>query len=136
MPVECIRMVNTGGGNEYDLADTERNRSLENLEGASHIQVKEVVGIFLSTTFVDAVPSSYMDDAIAADEEFLQLQPIKNRPLEKDRVLRQIPWGTNIQNHRCMPFLPQHGDERLAEIARPACQKYPHSVRSLLRDSR
>src|SRR5271169_3085789 len=45
-PVERIRPVNTGCRNEYDLVDTERNGRFKNLEGAAHIQVKEIVGVF------------------------------------------------------------------------------------------
>src|SRR5277367_3390762 len=52
-PVPCIRPVNTGCGNEYDLVDAEGSGRFENLEGAAHIQVKEIAGIFLATTFVD-----------------------------------------------------------------------------------
>src|SRR5262249_3215907 len=41
-PVKSIRPVNTGRGNEDNLVDAEGSRGLEDLEGAAHIQVKEI----------------------------------------------------------------------------------------------
>jgi hypothetical protein len=70
-PVPRFRFINAGCGNEYNLVDTEGNSSLENLEGAAHIQVKKNVGIFRATDLVDARQGRYVDNAIAANEEFL-----------------------------------------------------------------
>ena len=67
-PIQGIRLINTGCGNEDYLVDAEGNGRLENLEGPTHIQVKEIVGIFRATHFVDTVPGSDVDNAIAAME--------------------------------------------------------------------
>ena len=37
---------------------------LENLEGAAHIEVEEIVSVFLAAIFVDAVPRGDVDDAV------------------------------------------------------------------------
>src|SRR5271169_6200865 len=64
--VPCIRPVNAGGGDEYDLADAGRSSGFENLEGAAHIEVEEIVSVFLAAIFVDAVPGGDVDNAVAA----------------------------------------------------------------------
>ena len=51
---------------EHNLVDAGGSGRFEDLEGAAHIQVKEIAGIFLATTFVDTVPGGYVDNAIAA----------------------------------------------------------------------
>ena len=65
-PVQRVRSANAGRRDVNDLVDPERSSRLKDLEGATHIQVKEIVGILLATIFVDAVPGGYVDDAIAA----------------------------------------------------------------------
>jgi hypothetical protein len=40
------------------------------VEGFAPIQVKEIVGIFLATNLVYAVPGRYVDNAIAAAKRF------------------------------------------------------------------
>src|SRR5215469_6312435 len=64
--VPCIGPVNAGGGNEYDLANAGGSSGFENLEGAAHIEVEEIVSIFLAAIFVDAVPGGDVDDAVEA----------------------------------------------------------------------
>jgi hypothetical protein len=86
----------------------------------AHIEVKEIVRIFLGAIFVDAVLGGYVDDAIAAAKGVCQLRPVQNGSLDKYRSLFQIPWSTNIQNHRHMIFVEQHGYNGLAEISRPS----------------
>src|SRR3954470_6478934 len=54
-PIECIRPANTSCGNENNFVNTERSSRLENLESSAHVQVKEIVGTFLATNFVNAV---------------------------------------------------------------------------------
>src|SRR5206468_5049895 len=119
-PVPCIGPINAGRGNEYDLADADGSGRFKNLEGAAHIQVKEIVGIFVATTFVDTVPGGYVDDAVAAAKYLRQLRPVQNGPLDKNGFFFQIPWSENIQNDRCVTLVEQHGYESLAEISRPS----------------
>ena len=82
-PVPCIGPINAGRGNEYDLVDADGGGCFENLEGAAHIEIKEIVRIFLATAFVDAVPGGYVDDAIAAAKYACQFRPVQNGPLDK-----------------------------------------------------
>ena len=49
-----------------------------NLEGAADIQVEKIVGIFLASILVDAVPRGDVDDAIATAKHFRQLRPVEN----------------------------------------------------------
>ena len=55
------------------LSIPSRRGRLKNLESATHVQVKKIVGILLATRFVDAVPGGYVNDAIAAAKMFLQV---------------------------------------------------------------
>src|SRR6516162_1091870 len=64
--VPCIRPVNAGGGDEYDLTDAGGLGSFENLEGAAHIEVEKIASVFLAAIFMDAVPGRDVDDAVAA----------------------------------------------------------------------
>jgi hypothetical protein len=104
-PVESIRPVHAGRGNEYDLVDAGGSGRFKNLEGAAHIEVKEIVRIFLATIFVDAVPGGDMDNAIAATKYLRQLRPVQNGPLDKQRSLFQIPRRANIENDRCVALV-------------------------------
>src|ERR1700759_5711620 len=81
--VPCIRPVNAGGGDEYDLADDGGSGSFENLEGAAHIEIEEIVGVFLAAIFVDAVPGGDVDDAVAAAKYLRQLRAVQNGPLDE-----------------------------------------------------
>src|SRR6202023_3497157 len=99
-PVQSIGPVNAGRGNEHTLVDAGGSGRFENLEGAAHIQVKEIVGIFLDTIFVDPVPGGDVDDAIAPAKCVRQLRPVQNGSLDKQRSLFPIPWSANVENDR------------------------------------
>jgi len=64
--VPRIRPVDAGGGDVNDLTDAGGRGSFENLEGAAHIEVEEIVSVFLAAIFVDAVPGGDVDDAVAS----------------------------------------------------------------------
>src|SRR5215471_17767645 len=64
--VPRVRPVNAGGGDEDDLTDAGGSGGFENLEGAAHIEVEEIVGVLLTAIFVDAVPGGDVDGAVAA----------------------------------------------------------------------
>ena len=72
-----------GCGNEYDLVDAERNGRFENLEGAAHIEVEEIVSVLLAAILVDAVPGGDVDDAAAAAKYLRQLRAVQNGPLDE-----------------------------------------------------
>jgi hypothetical protein len=127
-PVPCIRPVNTGRGNEDNLVDAVGSGGFEYLEGAAHIQVKEIVGIFVAAIFVDAVPGGDVDDAIAAAQCLCQLRPVQNGPLDKQRSLFQIPWSAKVENDRCVALGKQPGHKGLAEISGPSGQHHLHSL--------
>jgi hypothetical protein len=127
-PVPCIRPVNTGRGNEDDLVDAVGSSGFEYLEGAAHIQVKEIVGIFVATIFVDAVPGGDVDDAIAAAQCLYQLRPVQDGPLDKPRSLFQIPWSAKVENDRCVALGEQPGHKSLAEISGPSGQQHLHHL--------
>jgi hypothetical protein len=126
LPVPRIRPINAGRGNEDDPVDAEGRGGFKHLEGAAHIEVEEIVRIFLTVGFVDAVPGGDVNDAIAAAEYFCQIRPVENGPVEKHCVLVQIPWSANVQNHRHIAPSEQDGHEGLAEIPGPSCQKHLH----------
>jgi hypothetical protein len=117
------------------LVDAEGRGGFENLEGTAHIEVKEIVRIFLAAIFVDAVPSGDVDDAIAAAKCLRQLRPVQNGPIDEQRSLFQIPRSANIQNDRRVAFIEQPGYEGLAEISRPSGQKHLHYLLPYLRRS-
>src|SRR5215831_14358364 len=71
--IACIGPVNAGGGDVDNLADAGGSGSFENLEGAAHIEVEEIVSVFLTAVFVDAVPGGDVDDAVAAAKYLRQL---------------------------------------------------------------
>ena len=75
-PVPCIRPINTGCRNEYNLVDAEGSGRFKNLKGAAHVEVKEVERILFTTTFVDTVPGGYVDNAITATKYVCQLRPV------------------------------------------------------------
>ena len=70
-----------------NLVDAEGSGRFKNLEGAAHIEVKEIVRIFVAAIFVDAVPGGYVDDAIAPAKYPCQLRPVQNGPLDKHGFL-------------------------------------------------
>src|SRR3954451_21555087 len=78
--VSRIRPVDAGGGDEYDLADAGGRGGFENLEGATHIEVEEIVSVFLAAIFVDAVPGGDVGDAIAAVKYLGQLRAVQHGP--------------------------------------------------------
>src|SRR5260370_21771079 len=122
--VPCIRPINAGRRNEDDLIDVGGSHRLESLEGAAHIEVEEIEGIFLAAIFVDAVPGGDVDDAIAATKYLGQVRSVQNRPLDKHRPRFEMPRGANIQNDRRVTFVEQLGQEGAAEISGPARQKH------------
>src|SRR5215831_14376002 len=71
--VPCIRPVNAGGGDHYDPTDTDGSGGFENLEGAAHIEVEEIVSVLLPAIFVDAVPGGDVDNAVAVAKDLRQL---------------------------------------------------------------
>src|SRR4051812_29383859 len=62
-PIQCIRPANAGCGNEYYFVDTERGGRLEYFERPTHVQVKEIIGAFHTTSFVNTMPGRYVDNA-------------------------------------------------------------------------
>src|SRR5262245_57423040 len=74
--IPCIRPVNAGGRDEYDLTDAGGSGSFENLEGAAHIEVEEIVSVLLTAIFMDTVPGGNVDDAVAAAKYLRQLRPV------------------------------------------------------------
>ena len=88
--VPCIRPVNTG--DEYDVADAGGSSGFENLEGAAHIKVEEIVSVFLAAVFVDAVPGGDVDDAVAAVKYPGELRAVQNGPLDELRSPVQMRW--------------------------------------------
>src|SRR6516162_11229403 len=119
-PVKRIRPVNTGCGYEDDLVDAGGGRGFEDLEGATHIQVKEIVGVFLAAVFVDPVPGGDVDDAVASANYLRQRQPVQNGLLDKHDSLFQMPRRANVENDRRVAPAEQLGHESLAEISRSA----------------
>jgi hypothetical protein len=105
----------------------------KNLEGAAHIEVKEIVGVFFATIFVDTMPRSDVNDGIAAAKYFGQRRPVQNRPCDKDLSLFQIPWRANIQNDGRITPVEQPWHESPPEISRPSCQKHLHGLLRHLR---
>src|SRR6516162_8075883 len=126
--VPCARPVNTGGGNEYDLADAGGSSGFENLEGAAHIEVEEIVSVFLAAIFVNAVPGGDVDDAVAATKDIRQLRAVENRALDEHRSLVQRRRRTNIKKDRRVTLVEQLGYEGLSEISRPSSQQYLHGL--------
>jgi hypothetical protein len=80
--VPRIRPVNARGGDVDDLANAGGSSGFENLEGAAHIEVEEIVRILLAPVFVDAVPGGDVNDAVAAAKYLRQLGAVQNRPLD------------------------------------------------------
>src|ERR1700730_11046612 len=78
-----IRPVNAGGGDKYDLTDAGGSGGFENLEGAAHIEVEEIVSVFLAAILVDAVPGGDVDDAVAAAKYLRQLRAVQHGPLDE-----------------------------------------------------
>jgi len=121
-----IRPIDAGHGNEYDLADAGGSGGFENLEGAAHVEVEEIKGVFVAAIFMDAVPGGYVNDEVAAAKYLRELRPVQNRRLDKHHSLFQIPRRAIIQNDRRVALAEQHGHEGLAEISRPSGQKHLH----------
>src|SRR5262249_31435061 len=126
--VPCVRPVNAGGGNEYDLADAGGRRGFENLEGAAHIEVEEIVSVFLAAIFVNAVPGGDVDDAVAAAEYLRQLRAVQDGPLDEHGALVQKRWRANIEDDRRVALVEQPGCEGLAEISRSSGQQHLHGL--------
>src|SRR5215471_286505 len=87
--VPRIGPVNAGGGDVDDLTDAGGRGGFENLEGAAHIEVEEIVSVLLAAIFVDAVPGGDVDDAVAAGNYLRQLRAVQNGPLDKHGSLVQ-----------------------------------------------
>src|SRR4029077_9664370 len=126
--VPCIRPINAGGGDQYDLTDAGGSGGFENLEGAAHIEVKEIVSVFLAAIFVDAVPGGDMDDGVAAAKYLRQFSAVQNGRLDEHRSLVQRPWGANIENDRRIAFFEQPRYEGLPEISRSSGQQHLHGL--------
>src|SRR5689334_22807971 len=105
--VPCVRPVHAGGGDEYDLTDTGGSGGLENLEGAAHIEVEEIVSVFIAAIFVDAVPGGDVDDAVAAANYLHQLRAVQNGSLNENGPLVQMWWRANIEKERRVTFVEQ-----------------------------
>ena len=105
----CVRAVNAGGGDEDDLTDAGGSGGFENLEGAAHIEVEELVRVFLAAIFVDAVPGGDVGDAVAAAKYFRQLLLVWDGPLDELRSPVQMQWFANIENDRGITFVEQPG---------------------------
>jgi hypothetical protein len=127
-PVERIRPVNTGCGYEDNLVDAGGGGGFEDLEGATHIQVKKIVDVFLAAVFVDAVPGGDVDNAVTSANYLRQRQPVHDGPLDKHRSLFQMPWRANVENDRRVAPAEQPGHESLGEISRPAGQQHLHTL--------
>ena len=120
--------MNTGRGNEDNLVDAEGSCGLEDLEGAAHIEVKEIVRIFLAAVFVDPVPRGDVDDAIAPAKCLGQFRALQNGPVDKGRSLFEMTRCANIENDRRVASVEQPGHESLAEISRSSGQKHFHDL--------
>jgi hypothetical protein len=123
--VPRIRPVNAGGGDEYDLGDAGGSGGFENLEGAAHIEVEEIVGVFLAAIFVDAVLGGDVDDAVAPAKYLRQLRAGQNGRLDEHGSVIQRPWRANIENDRGIAFVEQPGYEGLPEISRSSTSATP-----------
>src|SRR5271163_2516611 len=116
--VPRVRPVNAGGGDEYDLTDAGGCGGFENLEGAAHIEVEEIVSVFLAAIFVDAVPGGDVDDAVAAAKVLRQPRPVQDGPLDEHGSLVQMRRRADIENDRRVALVEQPGYESLAELSR------------------
>src|ERR1700739_1116040 len=114
--VPRIRPVNAGSGDKYDLADAGGSGGFENLEGAAHIEVEEIVSVLFAAIFVDAVPGGDGDDAVAAAKYVRQPRSVQNGSLDEDRSRVQRRWRANIENDRPVTFGEQLGYEGLPKI--------------------
>src|SRR6516162_805053 len=126
--VPCVRPVNAGGGDEDDLTDAGGRGGCENLEGAAHIEVEEIVRVFLSPIFVDAVPGGDVNDAVAAAKYLRQLRAVQDGPLDELRSPVQMRWCANIENDRRVSSVEQLGCEGLPEISRSSGQQHLHGL--------
>ena len=81
------------------LLIAERSGRFENLESSAHIQVKEIIGVFLATNFVDAVPGRYVHNAITAAKRFIQLFSIQDGSSDK-YLTSQIAGRAKVENYR------------------------------------
>src|SRR6516162_10233931 len=126
--VPCVRPVNAGGGDEDDLTDAGARGGFEDLEGAPHIEVEEIVRVLLAPIFVDAVPGGDVDDAVAAAKYLRQLRAVQYRPLDELGSLVQRHWRANIENDRRVALVEQPGYEGLPEISRSSGQQHLHSL--------
>src|SRR6516162_9204753 len=124
--VPCVRPVNAGGGDEDDLTDAAGRGGFENFEGAAHIEVEEIVRVFLAPIFVDAVPGGDVDDAVAAAKYLRQLRAVQDGPLDELHSPVQIRWYADIENDRRVTFAEQPGYEGLPEISRSSGQQHLH----------
>src|SRR5271163_2800586 len=103
--VPCVRPVNAGSGDEYDLADAGGCGGFENLEGAAHIEVEEVISVFLAAIFVDAMPGGDVDDIVTAAKSLRQLRAVQDGPLDEHgwpcqlkQLQREIRSGLPVGN--------------------------------------
>src|SRR6516162_9739919 len=87
--VPRIGPVNAGGGDVDDLTNAGRGSGLENLEGAAHIEVEEIVSVFLAAIFVDPVPGGDVNDAVAAAKYLRQFGAVQDGPLDEHGSLVQ-----------------------------------------------
>src|SRR5271163_714495 len=126
--VPCIRPVNAGGGDEYDLADAGGCGGFENLEGAAHIEVEEIVSVLLPAIFVDAVPGGDVDNGAAAAKYLRQLRAIQDGPLDEHGSLVQTRRRANIDDDRRVAFVEKPGHEGLPEISRSSGQQHLHRL--------
>src|SRR5215469_8334548 len=116
--VACIGPVDAGGGDVDDLVNAGGSGGFENLEGAAHIEIEEIVSIFLAAIFVDAVPGGDVDDAVAAANYLRQLRTVQDGPLDEHGSLVQKRRRADIENNRCVALVEQVGYEGLPEISR------------------
>src|SRR5215831_9043077 len=124
--VACIGPVNAGGGDVDDLTDAGGGGGFENLEGAPHIEVEEIVSVFFGPIFVDAMPGGDVDDAVAAAKYFRQLRAIQDGPLDELGSPIQEWWRANIENDRRIASVEQPGYQGLPEISRSSGQQHLH----------
>src|SRR6516165_1869281 len=126
--VPRIRPVNAGGGDQDDLIDAGRCGGFENLEGAAHIEVEKIVGVFFAAIFVDAVPGGDVDDTVATAKYLRQRRAVQNGPFDEHGSLVQRRRRSNIENDRRVTFVEQLGYEGLPEISRSPGQQHLHGL--------
>lgn len=93
MSINTEALVNACTGNKNDFVDTGIGSGLKDIEGSGDIEIPKLIGVFLLTEFMHAMPRRYVYHHISAWQGLSKSLSVRYRCIDE---LCAVVWRADI----------------------------------------